>query len=378
MSSRKKYILTSLLCDTLAAAAVLSLFCWFHHVKRMTEADDGGDGGIIIGGVQGDGSVGGRDDTDAADDDTSDGTSEDTGEETDKTTDTEASDETEPTEPVYDTSGDFAATLPEVFLPEGEIEEGDGYYRSHDINLTVTEYVEDFGDYYARYIVYDVYVRNLENIFTVSSTKRKPFTELVQAAGDPIAAISGDFWGNVACVTVRNGEVLNADKSLDRDICAMYADGSMEIISKDEYSSDYFDGKDVYQVWDFGPALLDSDGEAYGEGEFDRYYKNIVGRNPRSSIGYYEPGHYVFIVADGRRNVIYEGEKHHSKGIRMHDLAEVYERLGVKVAYALDGGDSAFAYYDGEVIRQDYDRAHTEGEAPREIYDIIAIGEVLQ
>lgn len=341
MSSKKRYIITSVICDTLAAVIVLLSFCYFHHVKKMTDTDSGD--GIIVGGVQ---SGGDRDESGNKD-----------GDGTDQV----------PT-------GDFADTLPDVFLAEGEVESGDGYYRSHNINLTVTEIIEPIDDYVARYIVYDVYVRNLENLFTVASTERVPFTELVEAA-DPIAAISGDFWGNSAAVAVRNGVVLTSDNRLENDICVLYGDGTMEIVSPYMYSSDYFEGKDVYQVWDFGPSLLDADGKAYGERDFEDY-SDITSRNPRSSIGYYEPGHYVFIVADGRLDVEFEGEMTYSKGIRMHDFADLYEKLGVRLAYNLDGGDSAFAYYDGEILRQDYERATEPDEEPRKIYDIIAIGEV--
>ncbi len=373
MNSKKKYILTSAICDTLAAVIVLTSFCWFHHVKRMNESnEDEEDGGIIVGGPARDDetkpSAPDKEDTDAPDTNEGDDTSSETDAETDAETD-------EP-DPGPDLSGDFAANFPNEFLAEGEVEKGDDFYRSHDIHLTVSEFTEDFGEYVAKYFIYDVYVRNLENIFTVASTKRTAFTDLVKAAGDPIAAVSGDFWGNVACVTVRNGTVLESKKRLERDICAMYTDGTMEIVGKREYTSDYFDGKDVYQVWDFGPSLLDDNGKAYDDGDFDSYYSAIIGRNPRSSIGYYEPGHYVFIVADGRLDIEHEGETVYSKGLRMRHLADIYERLGVKVAYALDGGDSAFAFYDGEVIRQDYERGNTPGQKPRTIYDIICIGEV--
>lgn len=330
--NKKRYIITSVICDTLAAVVILLSFCYFHHVKKMTDSD--GNGGVIVGGA----SNAGGDSADVA-------------------------------------VNDFSDTLPDVFLDEGKVESGDGYYRSHNINLTVTEVVEKVDDYVARYIVYDVYVRQLENLFTVASTERVAFTELVDAAGDPIAAISGDFWGNAAYVAVRNGEILTTNVKIENDICVMYRDGTMEIVSPYKYTSDYFDGKDVYQIWDFGPSLLDADGKAFGEDDFDDY-SDITSRNPRSSIGYYEPGHYVFIVADGRLDIEFEGEKVYSKGIRMHDFADIYEKLGVRLAYNLDGGDSAFAYFDEKILRQDYERATEPGATPRKIYDIIVIGEV--
>lgn len=332
MDRKKKYILTAVTCDLLVFVVLLLSFSWFHHVKRMTD-----DGGII------------------------DGDKNDRYEENDK-------DHNSGADVIKD---DFSDTLPDVFADEGVVDVGDGYYRSHDIYLTVTEVIEPRDEYIAKYFVYDVYVRSIENLFTVASESRVHFTELVDSAS-PIAAVSGDFWGNSADVAIRNGTVLTQDDHIENDICVMYYDGTMEIVSPSQYSDDYFDGKNVYQVWDFGPSLLTGSGKGY---EIFPQYSDINSRNPRSSIGYYEPGHYVFIVVEGRVDLKYEGEEIYFKGVRLPDLADIYEELGVKLAYNLDGGDSAFAYYDGEVLRQDHERATDPEEEPRKIYDIICIGE---
>lgn len=346
MNPKKKYILTSVVTDLLLLAIALSSFSYFHHVKRMTNEEDGGIIAPVNTGVPSENEDG-----------------ESIGDGGD--------------EIVHEVT-DFSRTLPEgTFLPEGEVEKGGGYYKSHDINLTVKEVFEPRDEYYAYYFVYDVYVRNIENLFTVSSKTRVHFTELVEAAGSPIAAVSGDFWGNSASVTVRNGEVIRTGDNIEGDICVLYRDGTMEIVSPNEYHDGYFDGRDVYQVWDFGPSLLKDNGDAFGEGDFEAY-SDITSRNPRSSIGYYEPGHYVFIVAEGRRDVTYGDVTEYCKGIRMHDFADIYEELGVKLAYNLDGGDSAFAYYDGEILREDYERAVDPEDEPRKIYDIICVGEVAE
>ncbi len=346
--TKKKHILTAVICDALALALSLSLFSYFHHVKKMTSSDNS---------------------TIQTPNSSHFGTSQNNNSGTASDKETDSADSA-----AADNSG-FAANFPEgTFLPEGEVDRGDGYYKSHDINLTVTEVFEKINnDYYAKYFVYDVYVRNIENLFTVYSESRTPFRTLV-AAADPIAAVSGDFFGGSAKVAVRNGKVLVEEDSIENDICVLYRTGEMEIVSPSEYSEDYFVGRDVYQIWDFGPNLLKDNGAAYGEGDFNDY-SDITPRNPRSSIGYFEPGHYVFIVVEGRLDVMHEGELVYCKGVRMWDLAEIYEKLGTKLAYNLDGGDSAFAYYDGEVIREDYERATEADKEPREIYDIICIAE---
>ena len=60
----------------------------------------------------------------------------------------------------------------------------------------------------------------------------------------------------------------------------------------------------------------------------------VQGLNPRSAVGYYEPGHYCFVVIDGR-------QPGYSKGATLMQLAQLFESLGCKEAYNLDGGKSA-------------------------------------
>jgi exopolysaccharide biosynthesis protein len=93
----------------------------------------------------------------------------------------------------------------------------------------------------------------------------------------------------------------------------------------------------VYQTWDFGPALLDRDGKAISE-----FTTGIAGKNPRCAIGYYEPGHYCLVLVDGRQ----EG---YSMGLTLTELAQLFEDMGCKRAYNLDGGQSANMAYLGKL-----------------------------
>ena len=91
--------------------------------------------------------------------------------------------------------------------------------------------------------------------------------------------------------------------------------------------------KAVLQSWHFGPALITESGEARTDfsGVFDRYI--FMGTlQPRAGIGYYEPGHYCMIVAEGRGA---------SVGVRMDQFAELFAREGCTLAYNLDGGRTA-------------------------------------
>ena len=112
-------------------------------------------------------------------------------------------------------------------------------------------------DYVAKCYVFDVYIRNIENLYTVASTSRRPFTELVENSC-AIAAISGDYWKTNAKAAVRNSDWILEAEYIDNDICVLYENGVMEIISPYEYDPEYF--KDpatgVYQIWGLWPDPL--------------------------------------------------------------------------------------------------------------------------
>ena len=81
---------------------------------------------------------------------------------------------------------------------------------------------------------------------------------------------------------------------------------------------------------------------------------------PRSALGYYEPGHYCFVVVDGR-------EKGHSVGMYLAELAQLFEDLGCTSAYNMDGGGSASLTFQGEYF--------SKPSEVRSIGDILLIAE---
>lgn len=72
----------------------------------------------------------------------------------------------------------------------------------------------------------------------------------------------------------------------------------------------------------------------------------LMPANPRAAIGYFEPGHYCFVLVDGRRAETY------SAGMRLEALSQLFYDLGCKQAYNLDGGQSAVMVFDGKVVNQ--------------------------
>ena len=146
-----------------------------------------------------------------------------------------------------------------------------------------------------------------------------------------LIAINGDYCNNqTSGFLVRNGELYFSEQT-SNDICVLYKDGTMATYAPDEYVVEDELQKNVYQVWKFGPKLLDADGVPMTTFNTS---SPIKWENPRSAIGYYEPGHYCFVVVDGRQDG-------YSRGLKIEELAKLFADLGCKAAYNLDGGASA-------------------------------------
>ncbi|MGM9679869.1 MAG: phosphodiester glycosidase family protein [Eubacteriales bacterium] len=310
-----------------------------------------------------------------------------------------------------DVSGQFGASFPERFssaseklilTEDGEIRtflnrqgfsfydgNGDGVfvglYQSHDVFVsvlqvdTVMNSLASGNPHAERYYVFDIYVRNIENLYAYATSTRDDLENLITAAGDeldftdglPIAAVNGDYWGNTnhCLIAERNGAILgspNFDYILS-DLCVLYYDGTMESLKPSGFSWSSVAAKNPYQIWNFGPGLMDGQGHSLGSYSNDSYDHNVVdARHPRTVLGYYEPGHYCFVTVDGRSDV--------SDGMTLPEVGLLMESLGCLQAYNMDGGDSTYCYFEGEILRQNWDRA--DDDNARKIYDIICVGEV--
>ena len=99
------------------------------------------------------------------------------------------------------------------------------------------------------------------------------------------------------------------------------------------------------------------------EGQPMTSFNSSVGKvNPRSALGYYEPGHYCFVLVDGRQSG-------YSAGMTLTELSQLFYDLGCKTAYNLDGGDTVAMAFKTELIN------HPENASPRSVSDIIYICE---
>ena len=232
-------------------------------------------------------------------------------------------------------NGDFSATFPATDTGANALYS----YQTDTVRIAIDR-VQENG---VTYFVADVYVKSIDafkTAFAKGSYGRGLHEMPLKIANDnqAIFAVSGDYYGaREQGVVVRNG-VLYRDVMGD-DVCVLGKDGTLNVYQKGSFSSlDMLDDS-VWQAWAFGPALV-QDGVVC-----DTSSSRIKVKNPRSAIGYYSPGHYCFIVVDGRQSG-------YSDGMTLDELANTFVSLGCVTAYNLDGGATAMMVFDGAVVNQ--------------------------
>lgn len=248
----------------------------------------------------------------------------------------------------------------------GEILLDDTSYRSANVVIECSK-VQTENPLLA-YVVADVYIQDISSFKTAvsrdysdenpSDVKSTMDAALLSKAAGALVSMSGDNF--VAQLTgrwiVRNGLEWSLKKPMDQDICVLYYDGTMVTYPKHAIDIDAIKAQSPYQVWSFGPRLV-VDGQVSA---------SITGnsRNPRAAVGYFEPGHYCFVLADGR-------QAGYSMGATLTDLAKILQGLGCTTAYNLDGGDTAVLCFSGEWF------SHPEEGSgiPRPCADILMITE---
>ena len=231
-------------------------------------------------------------------------------------------------------------------------------YSSPDIAITVTEVNEDSLTYY----VADIYVRDITCFRTAlaADTYGSGFRDSIEdmaVLNNALLAVNGDYYGNTGeGVVIRNGMIYRANAT-DCDVCVLYYDGTMRVMPGSAFSVEEAIADGAWQAWTFGPALLDGSGNTITAFSSSN---RIISANPRTAIGYYEPGHYCLVVVDGR------GE---SEGITLPRLSQLFHDLGCTAAYNLDGGNSSVMVWGDEVVN------HPSGGG-RESSDALLIAEV--
>ena len=239
----------------------------------------------------------------------------------------------------------------------------DHSYSSPNVSIDITTYQETIDGYPQVWYVADIYIASLDCFRCFARDNSFDHYIKVQAdelaqEGKALVSINGDYCsaqGNYGFY-VRNGVVYH-DQQTTCDLCVLYNDGVMETYSKKGYKVADVIERGAYQVWKFGPRLLDENGKAMTE--FNAPGPIWIG-NPRSAVGYYEPGHYCFVMVDGR-------QAEWSRGLTLEQLAQLFENLGCTAAYNLDGGASATMTFNGQL--------YNKQSSYRKIGDILMICE---
>ena len=269
----------------------------------------------------------------------------------------------EPTpEPTPDPRTPWQIRFAEHFTDEVVVTENS--YTSPEVSIHIETKEFGEGELKSVYHVADIYVASLDNFRTYTANNELADWSTQDAMTmdrdcHAILAISGDFYTYQSTgFLARNGVLWKSDQTRC-DLCVLYNTGVMACYKASDYTVEDIWERGVAQAWNFGPSLLDENGRALPD-----YQVSVAVSypNPRSAVGYYEPGHYCFVVVDGRQD-------DYSKGVTVPELAQIFEELGCSVAYNLDGGGSALMTF----LHERYSRQ--SNGAGRELGDMLIVTE---
>ena len=212
-------------------------------------------------------------------------------------------------------------------------------YQSDTLRIAVRKVEKDGVIYFTA----DVWVKAIAYFRTAFAkgaygTHNHEMPDQMAKDNQAILAVTGDYYSaRDKGLVIRNGK-LYRDVMYD-DVCLLRTDGTLTVCKPDQINASELTDQSIWQAWAFGPALV-ANGAAC-----DTSGSNIKIKNPRCAIGYYEPGHYCFVVADGRQDG-------YSTGMTLDELTGVFLALGCETAYNLDGGATAMMVFEGQLVNQ--------------------------
>lgn len=274
--------------------------------------------------------------------------------------------------------GDFSDAFADRFLAAGEAPViTETSYQSQNIAIEITTQRLSKSDVY----IADIYIRSLDCFTRYYAQgdwhKSKNAVPTMAAESGAILALTGDSSQNFNSGWVMGNGGIDRDGTTTfntkRDICIVYKNGEMRPVtapSREQSLAVAEETDDIWHIFLFGPSLLDEQGKAYPKASFDKRVSpnEVLYANPRSVLGYYEPGHYCFVQVDGRKtaSALESGAK--NAGMTFDILAQLMEDLGCKAAYNLDGGRSSMLWFVDGLIS-------TPAATNRQIGDILVIAE---
>lgn len=285
----------------------------------------------------------------------------------------------------------YAALLPEL-NERGFLDEGEFIYSSEDeglwifINQTCKIIIERKYDatqpltWFETEIWTDIEQGEmLRTLWNDSAKRTKVRVDAAETAKKHhvVFATNTDYFtyrvsvenGRPTGVVVRNGEILyddryktqeKADKAgmPNLDMVAFMRDGSLQVFRSYEITAQEMIDMGAYDVYSFGPYLM-KDGKLSQQA-----YDANESKNPRCALGMVEPGHYVYIMAEGRLD--------RSHGITMKELAKLMRAKGCENAINLDGGQTAVLIFMGKQLNKigSYDGGKTNSRPTCEVMGV--------
>lgn len=253
---------------------------------------------------------------------------------------------------------DLSGNAPEgTFLAEGEAPQwGEDSYRDQHISIKITKHRQEEAR--ADIYVADIYVTSVAYLrrgFSLNEWKGDMRSiKTIAPDHNAILAMTGDYASLLnSGLVAANGEIYRKTNNKARDNCLVLTDGRMLTYPRQEMALDEALELPLWHSFLFGPELLHQ-GEA-----IEKFTTPIRVANPRSALGYFSPGHYCFVVVDGRST--------QSRGVTLEQLSQFMKELGCQAAYNLDGGQSAVMWFHGEFVNKPY-------KGGRRLTDIVYIG----
>ena len=145
------------------------------------------------------------------------------------------------------------------------------------------------------------------------------------------------------------------------DTLALYENGEWGVYHSDELTAEEYLARGAIDVLSFGPYLI-RDGEI---NPFIEKMTNGKTDQPRCAVGMVEPGRYHAILAEGRI-------RNKSVGVNVEYLANHMLEKGCRVAFNLDGGQTAVMAFMGNQISRigKYSGGRTSARATTEILGV--------
>lgn len=229
------------------------------------------------------------------------------------------------------------------------------YYKSDETDITINKKRAYDSDIYVAKIKINNAIQ-FKHVYANSSINSLNTVKNLSSKYNAILAINASGFNKNNAPTGTVGSTGKIDRFIPGKTSLILGyDGKLNLRNA-KTTSDLTSFKPFW-VTSFGPTLVNN-------------YKNVQinstnnDRHPRMAIAQGKSANeFIIIAVDGRSNT--------SKGVTLKQLATLFEKENVRVAYNLDGGGSATMVFDGYVINKPCDST-----GPRKVLDTIFIRDI--